>query len=81
MFLWYYRKNKERLRKGPKEGYQNLSEGEENKKQKYGCKRYKKFFEGEKGKRHQYVRACYENNSEDGKQRIFEYKKVVVECH
>ena len=40
MTAGYYQRNKERLRKEARERYQNLSQGEENKKSQYARERY-----------------------------------------
>ena len=49
----YHQEHKERLRKEPREGYQNLSE-EKDKRRKKAQQRYQNFTEEEKTKRCQY---------------------------
>ena len=58
------RKNRERLRKKACGRYQNLSEEETNKKQKYGSEEYKNSSEKKKDKRRQ-----------NDRERLVEYKK------
>ena len=47
IYIYFFMYKKERLQKKARERYQDLSEKEKNKKQQYGCKRYKNLPEDE----------------------------------
>ena len=68
-----YQKHKGKLRKGARERYQNLSEGENGKRLKKTQERYQKFAEEEKEKRHQY--------DQERKQNLPEYRKNCCLTH
>ena len=63
----YYQKHKERLRKEPRERYQNLSVKEKDKRQKMARERYQNFTEEEEEKRRQY--------SQQRKKKLPDYRK------
>ena len=75
----YHQKNKERLRKEPREMYQNLSEEEKNIKHHNACKKYQNLSEEEeeeKKKKHLYHRERHDNLSEEEKQKIAERRRT-----
>ena len=65
----YYQKHKGRIRKEPREIYQNLSEKEKCKRRKKAQERYQNLTKEEKEKR------CNKNLSEEQKQRLVEYRR------
>ena len=72
MLTEYYQKNKERLQKKFHERYENLSEGEKNKKCQYAYEQYRNLSGEHKTKKHQYGCERYKNLLEDEKQRLAE---------
>ena len=71
----YYQKHKERLRRGARERYHNLSDKEKDNRRKKAQEIYQSFTEEEKEKRHQYYQECKQKLPEYGRNYYLTHKK------